>query len=363
MLIIQVSEHRTHVVSGAPLASGCVETPKVKFLLDEFWDGYAVTAQFTGGSSRVNLANITPNREYNVPWECITEAGVLTLQIFGFKGDAVATTTPTTLQVIDSGINSATLPQEPTPSAYQQYVVEVDGLANYADDCAGRAEAAANQATEAVESLKNLPALAEQAQGIVDSVGSTLASAENALEVANNASEVATEAARKKPEALVESNHGLEVRFWFGTKSEYAEQQSAGLIADTTYCVLTDDTTAEDALALVNTVRETFIGQYAYPEYIADALLISTDNPLSELNTHRRKITPDTLNIPAIDGTPVAGFYGIREPVVPYDDDIVAVVKITEIKPVCGRQWISYYSVNDSAWHNGGWAIMQTAEN
>ncbi len=363
MLIIHVSERSSHVESGSPIPSGSVSNPTVMFQLDDFWKDYAITAQLVGCGNRVSLSNIKSGKEYTVPWECITDAGVLTVQVFGINGSSVATTEPTTIQVVDSGINGATLPQEPTPSAYQQYVEQVHSMAESAGNSAASAAECAQIARQSVAAVTDIPELLRQANEAVAIATGATAAAEAAVQDANIAIEVATEAAKKNPEALVESNHGREVRFWFGTKAEYASQTEAGSIPDTTYCILTDDTTAEEVVSAITTIESVFTGQYGTPEFISDALLVSIDDPLSTLNTHRWRITSESANHPAIDEATAANFLGIREPVLRFDDDIVAVVRVTEIAPVFGRQWITRFSAADESWYNNGWAVLATPQN
>lgn len=362
MLIIHVSPACAYVESGSPIPSGSVGNPTVMFRLDEFWADYAVTAQFDGCGNRVDIANLHSDKAYTVPWECISEAGVLTVRVFGLRENDIATTRSATVQVVASGIDGSTLPQEPTPTAYQQYVNQVHGDANRAADSAAAAESACDIAQnsaaisqQTVAAIAEIPARFQEAEAL-------LAAAEEANQAACAASALATEAAKKKPAALVESNHGREVRFWFGTQDEYAAQMEAGAISDTTYCVITDDTTAQEVAAIIAAAEDIFNGQYGTPETLSDALLISTEDPFAALNTHRWRITPESIHRPTVDSVAVENFYGIREPILRFDDDIIAVARITEIAPVFGRQWITYYSSSDESWNYQGWIVLSSPE-
>ena len=363
MLIIRVSDKGAHVESGLPIPSGSVSNPKIKFILDDFWKDYAVTARYLGSGKTVDQPNIRSGKEYKVPWECIAESGVLTLKVFGVNGNSVATTEPTTIQVVASGINTADFPQEPTPSAYQQYVEQVHTAAQNAHTDAETAQECAAISRECIESIESLPDLFVEANELIRQAQNAANETDATLAAANEACEIATEAAKKKPEALVEANKGREVRFWFGTTAEYNKQMSAGSISDTTYCILTDDTSVQEAAEVLATVQNVFAGQYGEPEVISDALLISTDDPFSSLNTHRWQITPQSANHPAIDEETTDHFVGIREPVIRFDNDIVAVVRMTEIAPVFGRQWITRFSAAEENWYNDGWAILATPQN
>ena len=121
MLIIRVSPTRVHVESGSPLPSGSTAAPEVTFRLDDSWAGYAVTAVFEGNDQTRYLTNLADGVAYAMPWECVTEAGVVTVRVFGVNESGRATTLPATLQVFDSGLPGA-MPAPPTPTAYEQYV-------------------------------------------------------------------------------------------------------------------------------------------------------------------------------------------------------------------------------------------------
>ena len=363
MLIIRVSDTAAHVESGSPIPSGSVSNPTVAFQLDDFWKGYAVTAQFSGAGKQVDLANIKSNKEYSVPWECITDSGVLTLRVFGINADSVATTEPTTVQVVDSGIGSASFPQKPTPSAYQQYVEQVHSFAESADINAHIAQECAEISRQSVAAVTEIPRLLAQTNEAAAIANDAATAAEAAVRDANVACELAAKAAKMKPAALVEANKGREVRFWFGTTAEYTAQVEAGAISDTTYCIITDDTSVQEVVSALATVQDILAGQHDTLEAISDALLISIDSPFSPLNTHCWKVTPQSANHPAIDEETASNFIGIREPVLRLDDDIVAVIRMTEITPVFGRQWIARYSLSEDSWYNDGWSLLSTPQN
>ncbi|MBP5618174.1 MAG: hypothetical protein J6X61_03380, partial [Clostridia bacterium] len=150
MLIIRVSPTRVHVESGSPLPSGSTAAPEVTFRLDDYWADYALTAVFEGNDQTRYLTNLADGLPYDLPWECITEAGVVTVRVFGVNGEGRATTLPATLQVLDSGLPGA-MPAPPTPTAYEQYVNAVQANADTASSAASAAEESAAAVAAAVE--------------------------------------------------------------------------------------------------------------------------------------------------------------------------------------------------------------------
>ena len=155
MLIIRVSPTRVHVESGSPLPSGSTAAPEVLFRLDDCWADYAVTAVFEGNDRTCYLSNLAGDVAYAMPWECVSEAGVVTVRVFGINESGRATTLPATLQVFDSGLPGA-LPAPPTPSAYEQYVNDVQANADRAAAAATSAAGDAADVAAAVEAARKL---------------------------------------------------------------------------------------------------------------------------------------------------------------------------------------------------------------
>ena len=130
MLKIKVNDTCAAVDSGTDIPSGSVDERVVTFDLSEEWDGFTVTAQFSGNDSVKHIAGIVSGTEYKIPWECIKKGGSksgrsfcpLEITVFGIKGDAVKTAIPTSVRIIDSGKSEATEPQTPTESVYDQII-------------------------------------------------------------------------------------------------------------------------------------------------------------------------------------------------------------------------------------------------
>ena len=187
MLIIRVSPTRVHVESGSPLPSGSTAAPEVTFRLDDFWADYAVTAASEGNDQTRYLSNLADGEAYAVPWECICEAGTVTVRVFGINERGRATTLPATLQVFDSGLPGA-LPAPPTPSAYEQYVNAVQANADLAQAAAASSASDAAAVAEAVAAIGDIPSMRQQADAMIEEAG-------RADEAASAAAESATQTA------------------------------------------------------------------------------------------------------------------------------------------------------------------------
>lgn len=120
MLTITVKDGRAFAL-GEIVVAGSVLYPKVRFVLPDEWRGLTVVAQFDGCGHTVDLVNVTSGGEYAVPWECITEAGILNIAVRGYLGDEERTTVHTSVRVHESGLcDDGAAAAEPTPGAYEQ---------------------------------------------------------------------------------------------------------------------------------------------------------------------------------------------------------------------------------------------------
>lgn len=120
MLTITVKDGRAFAL-GEIVVAGSVLYPKVRFILPDEWSGLTAVAQFDGSGHTVDLVNVTSGGEYALPWECITEAGILRIAVRGYAGDEERTTVHTSVRVHQSGLSDeGVAAAEPTPSAYEQ---------------------------------------------------------------------------------------------------------------------------------------------------------------------------------------------------------------------------------------------------
>lgn len=350
MLIIAADSTSLHVVDGSPLPSGSKNKPSVMFELDSFWEQYAVTAIFDGNGKTVHMANIVSGVKYSIPWECITEPGVVKISLFGIKEGTLSTVIGTSFQVVESGINEASVPQSPTPSAYEQYVNAVTKLANQAESSAARAE-------QTVKGIENLPALISEAEQVLNFAKTASASAE---EVLYNTDKIMTiiNSVQTKPTAVINQNNGNFIYFWIGTKAEYSAQLADGKTFDDCYCIFTDDTTLFEAAEILNRIMTYLVRSHTAPAYLDDALKLDKNDPSADVNLYKHRVTSESANSPAVDG-----FVAIRDPLMCLDENTAAIVTLTEVSPIYGRRWINIYSNDhsnpaDNSWQ--GWKIMST---
>ncbi len=350
MLIISADSTNLHVVDGSPLPSGSVTNPSVMFELDSFWEQYAVTAIFYGNGNTVHLANIVSGVKYTVPWECIAEPGVVKISLFGIKEGVLSTTVGTTVQVIDSGINESTLPQSPTPSAYQQYVNAVTELAEQAAESARLAEAT-------VQNIQDIPEAISEAEYVLEHARTASASAEALLAYTNQIKDFVN-SAKTKPTAVIDQNTGNFIYFWIGTKAEYNAQLADGKCFDDFYCIITDDSTIADVTELINEALSYIARCHSAPEHLDDALSIDESDPSADINRFKYSVSFESSNCPDVED-----FSAIREPVDYLDENTPAVVTLTEVLPIYGRKWVNVYgndhsTPSDNSWL--GWKIMST---
>lgn len=359
MLTIRVSPTYVHVVSGSPIPSGSTGAPQVTFQLDDYWNDYAVTAAFEGNGNVRHLSNIANGQVYTVPWECISQEGVLTIRVFGARSGSLSTTLSATVQVVASGIESV-LPEEPTPSAYEQFVSEIAEDANIANTAVREAFSALDSAVGLMEQisemdglLSRIEAAAEEIPSMQEAANQLVNAAAEAVETANQASETALQIAAMPAIAVQETNKSRALRFWIGDMSDYHQLLYSSGLADDTHYIITDDPTIGDLSTKVEELNAYMEGLIWPPYSLSDALDCEPENPMALRNHKRYLITSSTANIPDVEG-----FCGFREPVLYCDANCMAMVTLTEVRPVPGRRWINLLSNDhqtpaDNAWT--GW--------
>lgn len=109
---------------------------------------------------------------------------------------------------------------------------------------------------------------------------------------------------------------------------------------------------ASTVLEEVGKVGDLATAFYFANEVLTDTLLIYVETVENETHFKSYIVNSSTTNVPVEDST----FRGIRHPINILRhsaDNIDYVVKITELTPVLGRQWINYYSTDSGSWH--GW--------
>lgn len=110
---------------------------KIHFNFPAEWDGFAKTAVFTNGETKISVVLnengklCTGENECCIPHEVI-KAPAFTVSVFGVSGDKRATTQIAQVSVKPSGYGEGAAPADPTPTEYEQLVA----IANSAEQLA-----------------------------------------------------------------------------------------------------------------------------------------------------------------------------------------------------------------------------------
>ena len=111
------------------IASGDVESVKLKVEFDALWDNYSARSAifYTANDSTVYEKLLT-NDECVVPHEVLEEAGILYIGIRGLKADGTAIKTSTIIKykIAEGAKMAGETTKEPSPDMYQQFLAAVD---------------------------------------------------------------------------------------------------------------------------------------------------------------------------------------------------------------------------------------------
>lgn len=111
------------------IASGDVESVKLKVEFDALWDNYSARSAifYTANDSTVYEKLLT-NDECVVPHEVLEEAGILYIGIRGLKADGTAIKTSTIIKykIAEGAKMAGETTKEPSPDMYQQFLEAVD---------------------------------------------------------------------------------------------------------------------------------------------------------------------------------------------------------------------------------------------
>lgn len=136
MIIIDIFDGGRIVTYGTAVADS-VLFEKIHFNFPAEWDGFAKTAVFTNGETKISVVLnengklCTGENECCIPHEVI-KAPAFTVSVFGVSGDKRATTQIAQVSVKPSGYGEGATPAEPTPTEYEQLVA----IANSAEQLA-----------------------------------------------------------------------------------------------------------------------------------------------------------------------------------------------------------------------------------
>ena len=136
MINIDIFDGGRIVTYGTAVADS-VLFEKIHFNFPAEWDGFAKTAVFTNGETKISVVLnengklCTGENECCIPHEVI-KAPAFTVSAFGVSGDKRATTQIAQVSVKPSGYGEGATPAEPTPTEYEQLVA----IANSAEQLA-----------------------------------------------------------------------------------------------------------------------------------------------------------------------------------------------------------------------------------
>lgn len=125
------------IVTYGTAVADSVLFEKIHFNFPAEWDGFAKTAVFTNGETKISVVLnengklCTGENECCIPHEVI-KAPAFTVSVFGVSGDKRATTQIAQVSVKPSGYGEGATPAEPTPTEYEQLAA----IANSAEQLA-----------------------------------------------------------------------------------------------------------------------------------------------------------------------------------------------------------------------------------
>lgn len=125
------------IVTYGTAVADSVLFEKIHFNFPAEWDGFAKTAVFTNGETKISVVLnengklCTGENECCIPHEVI-KAPAFTVSVFGVSGDKRATTQIAQVSVKPSGYGEGAAPADPTPTEYEQLAA----IANSAEQLA-----------------------------------------------------------------------------------------------------------------------------------------------------------------------------------------------------------------------------------
>lgn len=119
-LTARVTDQAVQLINTPLIASGGVNEVQIAFEFCSLWEGFGRTAVFYRKGGPVYHVVIS-NGQATIPWEVMTEPGVVFFGVMGDNGDTTRTTEVLRLNVAQGAITTATAEHEdPTPDIYHQ---------------------------------------------------------------------------------------------------------------------------------------------------------------------------------------------------------------------------------------------------
>ena len=136
------------IVTYGTAVADSVLFEKIHFNFPAEWDGFAKTAVFTNGETKISVVLnengklCTGENECCIPHEVI-KAPAFTVSVFGVSGDKRATTQIAQVSVKPSGYGEGAAPADPTPTEYEQLVAIADSAEQLAQSVRSDADSGA----------------------------------------------------------------------------------------------------------------------------------------------------------------------------------------------------------------------------
>lgn len=136
------------IVTYGTAVADSVLFEKIHFNFPAEWDGFAKTAVFTNGETKISVVLnengklCTGENECCIPHEVI-KAPAFTVSVFGVSGDKRATTQIAQVSVKPSGYGEGATPAEPTPTEYEQLVAIANSVEQLAQSVRSDADSGA----------------------------------------------------------------------------------------------------------------------------------------------------------------------------------------------------------------------------
>ena len=135
MLYATVRQRKIYVKNPTTVIQNGVGVDQIVLDMDDEWkDMTSIVCVFQNGETKKEKLHVF-GQLLEVPWECLTETGRLTLSCTGYVGSEKVMTTmlPDSFwNVVQNGPVTGSVPLDPTPTLYEQILA----AANYANEAA-----------------------------------------------------------------------------------------------------------------------------------------------------------------------------------------------------------------------------------
>lgn len=123
---VAITNSKTHIIDPDVLVAKSVKIYTAEFMLDEQWDGFAVTAVFENGDVRYEQP-LMEGTSCVIPWEVLEKPGYLYISVYGIKGDQRRVAMVSGGIWVRSGAEPGEKTQDPTPDQYEQLLSALSG--------------------------------------------------------------------------------------------------------------------------------------------------------------------------------------------------------------------------------------------